>query len=76
MQRTEATPARTARKPRGKTVAAQKPASAYVPLSAEEQIDRNIENMKRIARGDKKSVVDFLKRAGILNEAGKLPAMS
>lgn len=44
------------------------------PLTQEEQIDRNIANMERIAGSDKKQVVEFLQRAGILNKAGKLQA--
>ena len=46
------------------------------PLTQEEQIDRNIANMQRIAGSDKKQVVEFLKRAGILDKTGKLQAMS
>lgn len=41
-------------------------------LTRDEQIDRNIANMKRIASSDKKTVVAFLQRAGILDGRGKL----
>ena len=60
--------------PHEKQRAKKEHARDRVRLSKDEQIERNIANMQRIAHGDKESVSDFLKRAGILDKAGKMPA--